>query len=236
MTKLSNSLYGFALLACITSTCYAELPVIDVNEIIQTGQVFSKLHDELTELTNQYQALQRQYQTITGHYGWGTFQNSLTQLKQVHEWAPATWQNALNGMAGGNPARYQQLLTEYKQNHRVLTSSQYQKGRDAGLAKSYANQIKTNQTSATQANYEFNQINQHLQALYKLSDAIESDRSNNLKSSIDLNSRIEVETGYIAIEELRMQTLLNEQAASQTASRINQETETAEFNQAGENP
>lgn len=230
---MNNSFYA-ALALIIPGLGCAMVPVIDVQEIAQTGQVVNRLHDEISTLKQQYQSLQRQYQSITGHYGWGTFENSLSQLQRTREWSPSNWQNALSGMAGGNPARYQQLLNEYKQNHRTLSKTDYQKGSNPELANSYANQVKTNQTSATQASYEFNQINQHLKTLYQLSKSIESSGADDMKAAIDLNSRIEIEIGFISIAELRMQTLLNEQAANQSAVKINQETEAAEFNQAGE--
>ena len=209
------------------------MPVIDLGEIAKTMSVINQLNQQYQSLQKQYSQMQEQYQSITGNYGWGKYRNTLSTLTQAREWTPSSWSSALKGMAGGNQARYEQLLNQYKQNQQVLSSNNYQKGSNATLTHAYSNQVKTNQVSATQASYEFNNINKHLNALYQLGKSIE--QAKNLKSAIDLNSRIEVEIGYITVEELRMQTLLNEQSAQSQANKIANESEAAQYNQAGEN-
>ena len=82
------------------------------------------------------------------------------------------------------------------------------------------------------ATYEFDQINKHMQNLQELSQEIE--KAPNIKSAMDLNSRIEIELADIQVEELRMQTLMNQQKAQQQSTQIAQESEASQFNQAGE--
>lgn len=200
------------------------------NELVQQ---YHKLQDQYSMMTNQYQQMKEQYSSITGNYGWGNWQNSQRDLTD-HEWAAGDWHSALAGMAGGNPARYQQLLNQYKQSHPTLDQNTYQQGTDKGLAANYQQQVQTNQASHTTATYEFNDINKHLQTLYQLGQQIENASKNkDLKSAVDLNSRIELEVAYISTEELRMQTLLNQQMAEQQSSQIAMENEKAIYNQAG---
>ncbi|OGT30629.1 MAG: hypothetical protein A3E87_06615 [Gammaproteobacteria bacterium RIFCSPHIGHO2_12_FULL_35_23] len=214
----------------------AMMPVIDVGEIVKTTEVINQLNGQYQSLQNQYHQLKAQYQSITGNYGWGNFENSLNELQQDREWSATDWQSALQGIAGGNAARYHQLLQQYQQANYSMNQETYAKGTDANLAQAYENQVATNQTSATQASYEFENINSHLTSLYKLGQEIEdSQKNSDLKSSMDLNSRIELEVGYIEVEELHMQTVLNEQTASIQASQIATENEAAEYNQAGDN-
>ena len=229
--------FTLAVFTLLMVPALAMMPVIDVGEIAKTTEVISQLNDQYHSLQNQYHQLKTQYQAITGNYGWGSFENTFDDLQQEREWSAADWQSTLQGMAGGNPARYQQLLAQYQQANATLDPNTYAKGTDDNLATSYTNQVKTNQASATQASYEFGDINNHLNSLYKLGQEIENAQKNNdMKSAIDLNSRIQLEVGYIAVEELRMQSVLNEQTASVQATQIANESEASQYNQVGENP
>ncbi len=224
-------LIGFA---CWALQDNATIPVVDFANITQTATVVSQLRTQYQTLMNQYTTLKQQYQSIVGNYGWGAFQNDLSELQKVREWAPAHWQDALQGLSGGNPQRYQQLLKQYVSAHIIMAQTDYAKGADTALAQRYHNQVNSARASATQASYAFNNINTHLKTLYSLGQAIENAHKNhNLKSAVDLNSRIELEIGYISVAELRMQALLNEQLAESQSGRIAQETEAARFNQGG---
>lgn len=215
----------------------ADLPVIDPAEIAQVVEVLHEAEKQYETLKYQYNQLKTQYASITGNYGWGSFDNSLSQLNDQREFSASNWQSALQGMAGGNPARYQQLLAQYKAAHQTMTTSDYAKGADKNLSLDYQNQVQTNEASATISTYEFNDINQHLKTLYTLGQQIENAKQNrDLKSAVDLNSRIQLQIGYISMEELRMQAILNQQVAQIQSHQISVESEASQFNQAGENP
>lgn len=227
-SRLLLKVVAILSLGIISLNSYAVIPVIDYTAI-------AKLTSEIGQMKEQYEELKQQYEAVTGHYGWGNWENTAEDLTQSHEWAAGDWASALKGMAGGNPERYQELLGQYKEEHVAMSTDDYAKGSDKQLAKSYGSQVKTNQASATTATYEFNDINKHLKMLYQLGQSIEDEeKNNNLKAALDLNSRIEVEIGYISVEELRMQTVLDQQMAQGSASRIALENEAAQYNQAGE--
>lgn len=226
----------FLSLSFLAQTSFAMWPVIDAGEIAKTVEVINQLSQEYSELQAQYQTLQNQYNSTIGNNGWGNLDNSDADLK-ARQWAAPDWDSALKGMSGGNPDRYQQLLSEYQQNHPSLSADNYAKGADQNLSRAYEDQVKTNQASATTATYEFNDINNHLQELKNLGAQIESTTNKGgLKSAIDLNSRIQLETAYVSMEELRMQTLLNQQLSAEQANKIALENEASQYNQAGENP
>ncbi len=228
-------------LLSVSMTSHAML-VEDPTEWAKTLEVLHQLSTQYEILqrqynmvTNQFNQLKQQYGAITGNYGWGNLHNSLSDLEHEREFTASKWHDALNGLSGGNPARFNQLLSLYKQSHRTLDTNVYAKGADKQLAVMYQNEVKTNQASATTATYEFNDINKHLKMLYDLGQQIENSKKNNdLKSAIDLNSRINLEIGYINAEEVRMTTILNQQLAQLQASRIALESEASQFNQAGE--
>ena len=231
--------FSFLMLLQISS---AMMPVIDIGEIVKTTEMIQQLDQQYQELKDQYETMQdqynqlkQQYSSITGNYGWGSWNNTLDNLQQQREWAASDWQSALKGMSGGNAARYQQLLEQYKESNATMSQENYAKGSDQNLSKSYENEVQTNQASATTATYEFNDINNHLQNLYQLGQQIENAQKNNdLKSAVDLNSRVQLEVGYIAIEELKMSTIMNQQMAQMQSSKIALENEASQYNQAGE--
>ena len=239
---ITQGLLLIGLLNTSTVALAAVMPVIDFTEIAKTTEVINQLNQQYQTLKaqydtlkNQYAQMKTQYASITGNYGWGSYKNSLSTLTHDREWAASDWQSALKGMSGGNAARYQQLQDQYKENHKTLSQTDYAKGADKSLSASYTNQVQTNQASATTSTYEFNAINDHLKTLYDLGNQIEDATKNqDMKAAIDLNSRIELEVAYVALEELRMATLLNLQLAQQQASNIAEENETSLYNQAGE--
>lgn len=243
MKKLFLFSVGITMLSAISTTSFA-LPVEDFGEWIRTVQVSSQLENQMSTLVQQYQTLkdqyhqmQQQYQATTGNYGWGNWNNSESILQQQREWAAPDWASALKGMAGGNPARYQELLQEYQSDHATLSTDTFQKGTDPNLAASYQNEVQTNQASATTSTYEFNEINDHLQTLYQLGQQIEDTQKNgDLKAAMDLNSRVQLEVGFLSAEAVRMETIVNQQMAETEATRIAAENEASQFNQAGEAP
>ena len=236
--KVSSVLLG---LMSVSLNAFATMPVIDYTEVAKTAEVIGQLDKQYTEMKkqydtmqNQYNQLKQQYQSITGNYGWGDWQNSVDNLTHDREWTASDWQSALKGMSGGNPDRYQQLLDQYKQNHTTMATQDYAKGTDSALATNYQNEVQTNQASATTATYEFNDINTHLQTVQQLGQEIENAKKNNdLKSAMDLNSRVQVEVAYISIEELRMQAVINQQLAQMQANTIAMQSEASQYNQTG---
>ena len=218
---------------CLSS--YATLPVFDYTAAINFIVEFQKLKQQYKLLNQTYNnAIQRLTEAKTlvkdseGHYGFGSLDNSAADLKQ-REWSPSNWQDALKGLSGGNAARYQQLLSEYKKNHHTLSQTDFAKGAGSARALNYNQQVQTNQAAAVQTSYAFNDVQQHLQSVHQLSAQIE--QAKNTKAAVDLNSRLLTELAYISVQELKMQTLMNQQLAQQSASNISAETQNASFNE-----
>lgn len=228
------TLFGFVgVMLLLSANSSFAIFVEDPTQWAKTLEVINHLKSNYDQLKTQYGMLQNQYSAVTGNYGWGNLENSASDLTG-REFAPSSWKAALAGEAGGNPARYQELLSQYKQAHKTMNQNDYEKGADKGMAASYSNQVKTNQAAATTATYEFNDINKHLKTLQELGKKIEDAKNRDTKSAIDLNSRIMLEVGYISVEEVRMQAVLNQQTAQLQATRITEESEASQFNQAGE--
>jgi type IV secretion system protein VirB5 len=226
-------IFIFSLIS-FNNTSYALWPVIDITEIAKTLEVIQQLKQQYDTLKEQYDQMKSQYKAITGNYGWGDLGNNLNDLKD-RQWSADNWKDALKGLSGGNSQRYTQLWDQYKANHLILSEEDFSKGADANLAKNYSQNLKANQASSVMSDYEFEKINKHLQKAYELGKSIENaNKNNDLKSAVDLNSRIELESTFISIEILRMQTLLNQQTSQGGAAALALDQEAARFNKVEE--
>ncbi|MCH7621959.1 MAG: hypothetical protein IH870_08685, partial [Chloroflexi bacterium] len=118
-------------------------------------------------------------------------------------------------LTGGNPARYQELVNTYKTDHPTLSNDDYEKGASPARGKIYAQDVQVNRAAMVNASFAFNNIKTHLDNIHALSQKIDS--TQNIKSAMDLNSRLVVELAYIQTQELKIQVLMNQQTAQQNA-------------------
>jgi len=232
--SLLRGLILFGAFCTLPINSFAMMPVIDVGAITQ-------LVSELDQLEQQYSLLEKTYKNAgaqleqakeiagdaEGHYGFGNLFNSAEDLNN-REWSPDNWKDTLNGLSGGNPARYHQLLQAYQNAHPALSQSEFEKGESAENAKRYESEVKTNQAVSVNTTYAFNDIKTHLTSIHTLSEQIE--KAQNTKAAVDLNSRLLAEMAYIQVQELKMQTVLNEHEAAASDSSLSSQSDAAKFN------
>jgi len=217
-----------------TQVVKATLPVFDYSAFTQlvveiqklksmidlTKNMKSQLHGDITDEIKQ----------LTGQYGFGALDNGAKDLTS-REWSPDNWQDALKGLSGGNAARYKELVKEYRKDNKPLSESEFAKGTTKAQAKQYEKQIKVNQASQVQASFAFNDIKHHLQTVHDLSKKIDDPKNKNAKSAMDLNARLTTELAYISIQELKMQSVLNQQMVQAERDKISAESRRASFDQ-----
>jgi len=219
----------------ITPFCYADIWGVEDAILI------AKATEQLAVLKGQYKTLKETYdkskKQLTeldnikkmgiGNYGWGQMQNTLGDLKQ-REWSPSSWENALKNIAGGNPERYKKLVDSYEKQHKTLSDTDFLKGASKEKLEEHKQSRKINRAANIQSTYAFNDINNHLKEVYKLSSKIE--KTKNTKSAMDLNSRLLAEIAYIQTQNLKMQAVLNQQASQSGARELSSESQSASFN------
>lgn len=215
-------------------SCFAVIPVTDVGAIANLIKNYNQLKSQYDLLHQTYQNAQQQLETTKelthdseGHYGFGGLMNGTRDLKN-REWSPDNWKNTLQGLSGGNPARYQELVNTYQQDHPHLSPSNYQKGASSEKAKVYSQDVQVNRAAMVNATYSFNNIKTHLKQIHDLSKKI--DQAKNTKAAMDLNSRLVAELAYIQTQELKMQIVMNQQMAQSNADNIASKTASAKFN------
>jgi len=201
----------------------------DASDIITLLEETYGVDLDMKEIQTQLQDLDtKQLDAIIGHYGYGDLLNSDDDLKD-REWSPDSWDEALQGLSGGNNERYEQLVNEYKAAHPSLSDEDMKKGSSSAYSTDYQQQVQTNQAANVHASYSFEEVNKHLDNIKTLSDQIE--KSDNQKSIADLNARINTEIAYLQVEQIKATSVMNEQLAQEQASSIVSQTEASKFNQ-----
>ncbi len=210
---------------------FAVIPVMDVAAITNLIKSYNQLKSQYqllqTTFENAKQQLERANQLVNnseGHYGFGDLLNQVGN----YDWAPKTWSDTLHGLSGGNSVRYQELLRQYQDNYPHVSPADFVKGSDRAQARVYQQDIALNRAVMVNATYSFDNIQSHLKTIHHLSEQIE--QAPNTKAAMDLNSRLIAEVAYLQIQELRMQTLLDQQLAQAQADTIASQTAGAQFN------
>ena len=231
--KFLGVLFLFSAFAFPVS-CFAVIPVTDVGAIANLIKNYSQLKSQYELLSRTYQNAERQLSQVKrlrsdteGHYGYGGLMNGANDLKN-RQWSPDNWKATLQGLSGGNPARYQELVKAYRKAHPNLSQADYQKGASLDKGKTYAQDVAVNRAAMVNAAYSFNNLKKQLNAIHTLSQKI--DQTKNIKGAMDLNSRLIAEVAYVQTQELKMQILMNQQMAQVNADSIAGKTASAKFN------
>ena len=229
-----------ALLAFIVAIGAISISHADIFGV-EDAQMIAIALKQLNELQTQYRVLNDTYQATksqvdnlnqlksmnSGHYGFGDLNNGLDTLQSWQSPA-STWQDALHNLSGGNPSRYQSLVDAYEKNHPNLSESNYARYTTPEKAARFKEDKAVNRTVQVQTTQSYNEINQHIAALHKLSQQIE--KTANTKGAIDLNSRLITELGFIQLMSLRLQALTSQQIAQESLSELQDRAEMAQFN------
>lgn len=193
-----------------------------------------QLHEQYRLLQSSYETSQAQLESIrslkeynSGSYGFGAFENGLDALKS---WQNPTdnWKEALEHISGGNKERYAELVRSYEASHPMLSDTDFSKGATPNRAAQYQYSKKVNKTISVETTKIFNEINMRLKNINKLS--LKIDETQNTKSAVDLNSRLTAELSYISVMNLKLQTLMSQQLAQNTANELAEEGEMVRFN------
>lgn len=160
-----------------------------------------------------------------GNNHYGALLNDANTLKN---WQGApNWDSALRNISGGNETRYRELVTAYDRAHPALDETTLQAASPERLAQ-FKQSRSVNKAVNVETTYIFNELNERLKNIHELSKAI--DQTGNTKGAVDLNSRLMAELSYIQILNLKLQTLISQQLAENSASALSDESEMIRFN------
>ncbi|MEM9243692.1 MAG: type IV secretion system protein [Pseudomonadota bacterium] len=216
------------VLLTVKKFAYATMPVVDYAAIAKLMQQVNEMKRQYTMLENQYRTAENQLQSLTGQRGWGSFGNSDTHITNQFGYAPDTYSQAMNGQGGS--ADYQQNRNAYIANHHVITEQEYESGTTINLAEDYHNRTQTTAITAASATTAFNSIQDKLKEVRQLAAQIDASKNDDLKSAIDLQTRVDVQLAYIQIQAVQLQATLNREMAEAHASEQVNDAMRAEYN------
>lgn len=196
-------------------------------------QSYSKAVEQVTTSKNMLTKAESQLKSTndlvkknSGHYGFGSLNNSLKDLKS-QQWSANKWSEALKDKSGSNQGQYRELIEAYKQNHKTLEVNEFKKGASGEVVENYENTIEVNRAAAVQSEYTFNEINKSLERIHELSAQIE--KAENTKAAVDLNSRLLTEVAYLQTQNLKAQSLINQQLAQKQALELTERGNAAKY-------
>lgn len=226
---------------------FSEVASADVTGLGDVA-ILASLAEQLSVLQSQYETLQNHYNNAvsllenargqldnlkrltefnSGNYGYGNLENGLDVLKNWQSSANS-WSDALKNIAGGNPSRYKELVKAYEKSHPSMMDTDFAKGASPTRLDQYKQNTAFNKTVSVETTYAFNDINEHMKKIHKLSLSI--DKAPNTKAAMDLNSRLVAEVAYLSTKNLKLQTLISQQLAQAGANDLLEEAEAARFN------
>lgn len=232
---MKKAFFAAIIAMSISPSIYADIiGVADAEMIAVALKQLNELQTQYRVLNDTYQATKSQVNNLnqlksmnSGHYGFGDLNNGLDSLQSWQSPA-STWQDALHNLSGGNPSRYQALVDAYEKNHPSLSEGNYARYTTPEKAARFKEDKAVNRAVQVQTTQSYNEINQHIEALHKLSLQIE--KTSNTKGAIDLNSRLITELGFIQLMSLRLQALTSQQIAQESLSELQDRAEMAQFN------
>ncbi len=222
-----NKLHYFMLVIFLSIT-FSSAYASDASDIITILEETEGVDFDMKSIQTALQGLsEKQLDAIIGMNNYGVLHNSNQDLTE-REWSPDSWQDALQGLSGGNEDRYKQLVETYQKDHPSLSTEEASQGLSAPYATDYQQRVETNQAANVQASYAFNDTNEHLKNIKEISDEI--DKTDNTKKIQDLNARLNTEIAYLQVEVIKGVAVMNQQLAQQQASQIVDQTAASKFN------
>jgi type IV secretion system protein VirB5 len=192
-----------------------------IDQLVKQIEELNKMNQQLLDTADKVEAVKG---NISGLFNYGAMSNDLASW----QWTANTWNQEIAELAGGNPSRYQQLMKEYEQTHKTMSKDNYSQGASIERSDIYDQNIKINKAAYAESSQEFNDINKRLNEIHDLT--VQIDKADTSKKALDLNSRLLAQVAYLQAEQLRMQTLLNQQYAQTQAAQIDEDTLASQFN------
>jgi type IV secretion system protein VirB5 len=225
---MRKSLIALSLMSSLllfNQPIYAD-DVSDIEHILESIAEYTSGTEEYTQLMKQLD--QDQMDMLIQQFGYGGLLNDDAAMKE-RKWSPDTWDDALQGLSGGNSDRYDELVDEYKTAHPYLSQEDMSKGASTAYTEDYQQQVDTNRAAMSHASYSFEDVNKHLDNIKELTGKI--DAQTNPRSLQEIDARINAEVAYLQVEQIKSMSILNEQIAQQQASELVHEKEASQFNQ-----
>ncbi len=227
------------LIALMSSTVHADmLGVQDTALLLKAIEQANTLYKQLETIEKTYKTTVEQYQATqsivnkaeaqlatiknlndknSGHYGFGELHNSVADLRRL-QWSADRWSDSLKG--DYKSSQYKSLVDAWQSHHKAPDTALFSKGARGEVVQNYEQSLAVNRAAGAQSEYTLNEINERLARIHTLSGQIE--KAENTKASVDLNSRLLTELAYLQTQNLKSQSLINQQLAQKQAVELSE--------------
>ncbi len=190
----------------------------------QTG-----LQDKIEKYTSKLPGLEQDtVNALTSQAGWG----NRGYNPNLQSWGndAKVWDNILTlYQQGGNPEEVSGIAHTLSQQFPIETSTIANPNPNSIDAKYYQLQAQTSLASRAASQFDYNNIQKQIDYLHQLHDQL--DNTKDLKSSVDLNNRLQFENSMLQVELLRLAALQNQQQAMSAQANTNSIVNNANFAQ-----
>lgn len=188
----------------------------------QTG-----LQDKIEQYTSKLPGLsQNTLNALTSQAGWG----GRGYNPNLQSWGNNAqyWDSVLKlYQQGGNPGEVSGIARQLNQQFPIQNATVANPNPNSNDAKYYQLQAETALASRAASQFDYNNIQKQVDYMHKLHD--ELDTTKDLKSSVDLNNRLQFESSMLQIELLRLAALSNQQQAISAQNQTNAIVNNANF-------
>lgn len=222
-------LLGFILFGLSTSSAYASWLADIFNQIEKTNGIASNILDEEKEnlgvQENIEDLMNQVHQSVTGHSGWGNY-----QLHDFQSYGSNAndWMSVMNlSKQGGGRGDLAEMI-RHLSNQFPINQNDFNKSVNDPVSQHYY-ALKSQTVLATRAasQLDYDKIQQQISFQNMLRQQIENTKD--LKSAVDLSSRIQVEGNLINLEILRQTALFNQQQSITEEASVTSALENARF-------
>ncbi|MBL4571592.1 MAG: hypothetical protein JKY40_10485 [Gammaproteobacteria bacterium] len=211
---MKMTILSLFLALALTGTARAQIPTIDIQSIIQTGELIVNTAEQLDQMRRQielqirrYDLQQQQYEASTGNYNMGDLLNS-EAYREARRFIPRSWQETLELLEGAQAANHQRQSQEAARSareagQRYSTSDLYE---DDALDKAvrYGREARSVFTQIGVGQSNFDQSAVRTENIEFLIDQIDS--APDLKAATDLQNRLSAENAQLLGELIQLQS------------------------------
>ena len=162
-----------------------------------------------------------EWAALTKNYGASKF-----SMEENESWSQDDWDDLLAGADSDKYSEIATLMDTYQSKYPVLEAGKPDSvSVDNLVGTTYTQEAETYRAGLATSQYSYNQINDRIAQLQSLLAKVDDDGYNvNEKASLDLNSRIAAEVGFIQLEMMRLQSIALQVQSTREQSQLNAET------------
>lgn len=184
-----------------------------------TVSIASNTAAQLKELRNEWQKLSQSY-GMADAYG----------DQSARLWSSDDWNAVLQQASGGNSARLQQLMQSYSKMYPRLKKGGQPIDPETLTDTTYQQSGETYNAALSTSAYTYDDINNQIKKIESLLAQVDNTSKNqNIKSSMDLNSRLVAELSFIQLQMLKLQSVHTQMDATKNQAEFNADTLDKQF-------